>query len=548
MAVRSNLGAAGIGAAMLLLLCTGVGAQAEVGASMTVERIEVRGVTVFPAATIALVKSPFEHREVSAAELQSLCALLTKLYADKGYINSSVQLSDQNVAGGVVVLQAVESSLTQIIVRGNMHLADGYVRRRVEQGVNSPVNLPQIEAAARQLQRDPNIQRVDGRLAAGNIPGQSILTLEVQEQPRFSIGVGFDNHHSSAIGEKEGTVVVGLRDLTGWGDTWRGAVAHSRGDTEGSGSFSIPLNARDANLQLYYSRVSAAIIEQPFESLNVTEQTAIYGFTVEAPLFRRGANRLSLLAGFESEHDITRLLGEPTSIDPGAENGKADATVLYAGVQWNLQGGTYVTETKVTYRRGIDAFGATTNSSSIADANFGLEQVQFTFVQRLNAYAWFSGLSDRAQLFVRGGGQFSQDPLLLFEKYSVGGWNTVRGVPENLLVRDNGMTASLEVQLPAPGWRIEPNLHDLVGAVFFDYGRSWDRANTASQFDTTAPFHFVTAGFGALYHPLKGLDAALYWGRAIENNFGSRDNPLHLGQGDLQKHGVHFALSYVYSF
>jgi hemolysin activation/secretion protein len=219
-----------------------------------------------------------------------------------------------------------------------------------------------------------------------------------------------------------------------------------------------------------------------------------------------------------------------------------------------------VTDLRLSYRRGVDALGATlynraatTNSflnpdPTGADGRFGLEQMQFMHIERLNGLPGMAHVNDRAQLILRASGQLSQNPLLSVEKFTIGGVNTVRGVPENLLVRDNGLAGTLELQLPLPGYRPQAYVGDLVFAPFIDAGRSWDKVNTSQGnplIDTSRANYVATAGLGLLWNPLRGLDAQIYWGREFANNFGA-DNPLHYVPHDLQYHGVHYAVTFVY--
>jgi hemolysin activation/secretion protein len=233
---------------------------------------------------------------------------------------------------------------------------------------------------------------------------------------------------------------------------------------------------------------------------------------------------------------------------------------VLGGIDWLLHGASSVTDLRLTYRRGIDALGATINNQGSqdspfdtnptgADGRFGLEQLQFIFIQRLNGFSWFSRLNDRAQFIARASGQWSQQPLMLLEKFAIGGVDTVRGFPENLIVRDDGTAATLEVQLPVPGYRAQPDSRDVVVAAFVDYGRSWDKVNTSPDnplVNTTDALYIASAGVGVLWNPLQGLDAQMYWGRSIGNNFDAYDNPLNYAPNDLQKRGVHYSVNYIY--
>jgi hemolysin activation/secretion protein len=532
-------------------------ASASSGGQMFVKHVEVRGVTAFKPAVIAALTAPYENRTVTSTELQSLRVALTRLYIDKGYINSGVVLPDQESKGGVVVFQAIEGALTRVEVVGKAKLSPHYVASRIHSHVDDPLNVANLQYALRYLQQDPNVLRLDARLGPGDALGQGVLRLSVEDQPRFSVGVGADNHHSSSTGATVGTAFVGARDLTGYGDEFRGSIGRTDGDTEGSALLSIPVSARNASLQAYYSRSNASIIEQPFKALNIKSTTRTYGLSLTVPLIDRLDNRFAVFLGGESARSFTELLGIPFSFSPGAQNGVAAVAVALGGIDWLHHATSSVTDLRLTYRRGINALGATIYTPGIndpfnpnptgADGRFGLEQLQFIHIKRLNGLPAFAHLNDRAQFLVRASAQITQQPLLSLEKFTVGGISTVRGFPENLLVRDNGAAATLELQLPLPGYRPAPSPRNLVLAPFLDYGRSWDKVNADPGnplHDTSTARYIASAGLGLLWNPLRGLDAQLYWGRGITNNFHG-DNPLNYATHDLQYHGIHFALNYA---
>jgi hemolysin activation/secretion protein len=528
------------------------------GAPVFVKRIEVRGVKAFKPAAIAALVAPYENRTVTSGELQALRVALTRLYVDKGYINSGALLLNQQSSDGVVVFQAIEGTLARIDVGGKGHLSSNYVSARIRDHIDDPLNITDLQAALRYLQQDPNIARLDARLSPGDALGRGVLRVDVDEQPRFSAGLGYDNHHASSTGGNEGTAFFGVRDLTGYGEDIRASAVRTDGDTEGSAVLNVPVSARNAALQLYYSRASALIVEQPFQPLNIKDSTRTYGLSLTEPVLDHLNDRFSLFVGGESDRSSTELLGTPFSFSPGAQNGISAVTAVLGGLDWLLHGASSVLDLRLTYRRGIDALGATINSPATdqlfnpnptgADGRFGLEQMQFIFVQRLDGFPAFAHVNDRAQFIIRASGQYSQQPLLTLEKFTVGGVDTVRGYSENLLVRDDGTAATIELQLPLPGYRAIPDPRDLVFAVFSDYGRSWDKVDTAignPLLNTTDPLYIASAGLGLLWNPLRGLDAQVYWGKGIANNFTRADDPRNFVPDDLQKHGVHFAVNYV---
>src|SRR5690606_19851492 len=115
--------------------------------------------------------------------------------------------------------------------------------------------------------------------------------------------------------------------------------------------------------------------------------------------------------------------------------------------------------------------------------------------------------------------QFSQDPLMSLEKLAIGGVNTVRGYPENLMVRDNGIAASIELHFPLPGWREGGSAQNLTFVPFIDYGRSWDDVDTdpgSPTRNTDKANSIMSAGLGLGWQPVRGLDFQLFRGADID--------------------------------
>jgi hemolysin activation/secretion protein len=84
---------------------------------------------------------------------------------------------------------------------------------------------------------------------------------------------------------------------------------------------------------------------------------------------------------------------------------------------------------------------------------------------------------------LRGWGQYSSDRLNPSEEFAVGGWNTVRGYDERVVIGDNGWIISNELRTPpwSPKGRLgyvsmdnvlglEGGRDELQFLAFFDYG------------------------------------------------------------------------------
>ena len=134
-------------------------------------------------------------------------------------------------------------------------------------------------------------------------------------------------------------------------------------------------------------------------------------------------------------------------------------------------------------------------------------------------------------------GQFADSSLLAMYRLPVGGRYTVRGYRENQFVRDNGVTASLEYQVPLFVDDAGVSRANLAIAPFVDWGRSWDKEDTQLTSGTES---ITSAGVGLLWSPPQGLNAEVYWGY----DFDDQDLPTET----LQDRGFHLQLNYQLNF
>ncbi len=517
-----------------------------------IDDIVLQGNTVLDAAAVEALFSAFEGREVALLDLQQLRLDLNRMYVQAGYVSSGVRIPDQVISDGQLVFEAVESGLSRIDLLPGSRLRDSYILERLHRYIGSPVNTDDLQLALQRLKRDERIDAVDARLQPGAARGESRLALQVTDARRFHWTIGFDNHRASSIGAESPWVAATVRNLTGFGEILDARVAFSEGATVGSAGFSVPLNARDTTLAGYFARSDAKIVEDAFDALDIESLTDTWGVSLSHPLLNGLNRRLTLSLGFESKTSTSKLLGERFSFSPGAEDGESDSRAAYLSVDWLDQGSNHVFAARGTYRRGLDVLGASRFDGDQrlnptgADSEFDLYLLQGLVRYRLKPL--LPVLHERAQLVFRTTAQITWDGLMSVDKIALGGNRSVRGYPENLLVRDNGAHASLEVQLPIPGYTDQPGWRNLVLAPFIDYGRSWDEIDTdpiSATRNTDDVRSVLSAGLGVLWQPLRGLNVQVYWGVDLRDNFAAGEDPRENRDGDLQKDGIHFSLTYA---
>jgi len=495
-----------------------------------VRQFQLTGNTVFADEELAQVTAPYENRRITAEELQEVRHKLTLYYVERGYINSGAVIPDQPVADGVINIQIIEGTLTDIDIGGNKRLRSGYLSNRLALGAGPPLNIQALQQRLQLLQQDPLIARVNAELVPGLKAGEGVLKVQVREETPYQFGLVFANDRPPSVGAERARLYAAHRNLTGWGDS----IALWYGLTEGADdvslAYALPLNAYDTTLTLGFIQSDSTVIEEPFADLDIDSELETYGITLSHPFYRTPQRTFSLGLSLERRHSKTFVQGIPFSFSPGVEDGESTVTVVRFFQEWLDRRLNQVIAVRSTFSLGIDALGATINAGGLPDGRF---------LAWLGQFQWARRFGERGnQVIFRTDLQLARESLLPLEKFSIGGGTTVRGYRENQLVRDNGWVTSLEFRLPIfrlPLPRIShgPEEGMVQLAPFADFGRSW---NTDEP--TPDPKTISSIGLGVRWDPSPSIHAQLYGGLALRN--------IDTAEHDLQDSGIHFALRLFY--
>src|SRR5262249_10812880 len=80
--------------------------------------VHFTGNTVLDEASLQSIVAPYIGKSVTLDDLEEIRQRLTRLYIERGYVNSGAVIPDQDVANGVVDFRFVEGRITDIDVSG----------------------------------------------------------------------------------------------------------------------------------------------------------------------------------------------------------------------------------------------------------------------------------------------------------------------------------------------------------------------------------------------------------------------------------------------
>ena len=485
-----------------------------------VTRIEVEGNTVLLPAALAELGRPYLGRPLGSQDLQSLQDALTRAYVNAGYANSWATLPDQDFVGGVLRVRIVEGQLSDVVITGNRGYSAAYLRERLRGPPGRPLNAFDLEGRIQVLRAEPGIRSIRATVRPGVSRDKAILYAEVREAPRLNASVDVGNLFNPTIGEMGGYVGVGvLNPVAGWGDRFGMMAGLSEGLTDLQLDYEIPVGDWGTGLEGDFRYSEASIVEPSLEALDIRTRYLAAALTLSQPVWQ-GSN-YQIDAGLRAEwrESQSTVLGFPFAFSEAAgADGQLRDFVLRFSQSISAQTGNDAFGFRSTWNFGLNVLGATSApSSDRADFVSWLGQAQW--LRRLEG----SGV----ELFMRANVQLALDPLLPFERFSVGGRFSVRGYRENQEVRDNGYSLGLEARIPvlrAPSGRTL-----LRVGPFVDSGRSWSEPRE----DAGSPVNLASIGVEAVWSPSPRLRFELIYGYRLLS-------VTEAGEKSLQDYGIEF--------
>jgi len=118
-----------------------------------------------------------------------------------------------------------------------------------------------------------------------------------------------------------------VRNLTGFGDALSGTYADGRGGPSYSAAWSIPFGPYGTSFQASYDAETTALIEETLSALNIESEFTSLGLTLTQPLIDTLRQRLALGLTWADRESSSKLLGQPFAFVAGEPEGGTEVRV-----------------------------------------------------------------------------------------------------------------------------------------------------------------------------------------------------------------------------
>lgn len=478
-----------------------------------------KGNTVFSDEQLRGLVKQFIHTPINSIDIEEIRLIITNHYIKNGYITSGAIIPDQDLQDGLLLVEIKEGTLSDIRIRNHGRLKPKYITRRIT-FEDKALHLSTLQDKLFKLQRDPNIKHINARLLPGDIRGRSILELDVREDKPYSLDFELNNHRSVTIGERQGIVSFRHSNLTGWGDAFYADFRKTAATLATQIEYDVPqgIEGNQVYIQAAQNNSNLSEVDPEFDVFSNDYYSLGFGFR---QLIQESKNqRYNVDYRLDHKNSEDSLPLTPCDINMGVTEVNLTSFRLAQSLTYNPRNLYF--SLRHTLSVGVNALNSITCSApNSADHHYASWLWQFIWAKRFSPY--------HLQAVIKGDWQITQDNLLSFEKYSLGGANSIRGYTENFIIRDQGHSLSAELRVPLKTRLRWVDSMQLLGYV--DGGQAWDSDSEGTK-ETLA-----SVGIGYRLYTRKSHLFELLWAKSLHEPTQAEPE-----QHSLQFRGIHVRL------
>lgn len=265
-----------------------------------IKRFKVEGVTLASADELAASLAPFSERSLSLKELDLAANAVATLLQDKGYGLAQAYLPPQRIDGGevrIAVQQGQVDAQQGLRVAGaGERIKPELVERMLAEAVpaGQPLHTGELDAALRVVGETPGVKNVRATLAAGEQPGSTRVTAEVEETRLISGAFWADNHGSRYIGEQRQSALLQLNSPSGHGEQYSLNLSRSRDMDSFKLAGQAQLGERGLKLGAAWAEMRMNLGAE-VAALDLNSRSSVFSLYGSLPL-QRGAQRNSTVS------------------------------------------------------------------------------------------------------------------------------------------------------------------------------------------------------------------------------------------------------------
>lgn len=415
--------------------------------------VEIQGVTAYPLADFASTYEDSLARSVGVEDLVRIAAGITDTYRTDGYFLTRAAVAPHDGQDGVATVVVYEGYVSEVVIQGDG--AEALRPRLASLEGRRPLGIYELDRALALAADTPGVTLTSRIEPVLGDPAQHRLVVDVALQ-RFARGVYLENRGSEAQGPVQAYLTSSGNSLFQPGDqlTLSTLITPERLDELTFAEWAYSMPAGDGRrLRL---AVSGYTTDAPPATTNgwLSGRSAAFSVNLAQALVRSKRQSLWLNTGLDVRHV------EQTYSGTGAADEDLTVARLSLSGRRAIEGG-YLAGT-LGMSQGLDALGATASNAPGLTRN----DADGVFTKINLGLSAYRDIGRYAGIYSQLGAQWSGDPLLNAEEFSVGGSTFGRAYNYGEISGDRALAAMVELRL---GWDPAPeSIRFLQMFLFYD--------------------------------------------------------------------------------
>ena len=422
------------------------------------------GNTLLPRQSIERAVYPYLGPGKSLDVVEKARTDLEQAYHAAGYGTTFVDIPDQTVNSGIVRLHVTEGQLHRVAIEGARYFSAKEIRSAIPAAtVGTTPDLKALGSQVAALNTQTTDRQITPVLGPGSMPGTANLTLKVHDELPLHGSLEVDDRYTADTEKLRATASLSYTNLFNRLDNLALQYQTSPQDTSQvavfAGGYTARLSDRGDNLSFLYIKSDSTVAA--LGTLSVLGKGQIFSTHMQMPFINTARSSQTFSFGLEYK-DFSESIQLAADENFNTPISYFNLSVGHTSV-WRFDGGNQFFWTSSA---NFGPRGAGNSDQEFANKRFRGRPDYFYL--RSEANVRFA-LPFNAALRISAAGQYSVDPIIANEQFSIGGADGVRGYLEAEELGDIGFRSSVE--LGSPQLNLFEKRLSLDGFLFYDIGR-----------------------------------------------------------------------------
>ena len=404
----------------------------------------VDGNTLLDDKTVEKAVYPYAGPDKGLGDVEQARVALEKAFHEAGYATVLVDIPEQDVNEGLVILAVTQGQVERLKVTGSQYHSIRKIKEKVPALAEGEVpHMPTVQAQMQALAGESQDVKVTPVMRAGKTPGKLEVELQVDDELPLHGSVEMNSRSSANTTYSRLIGAIRYDNLWQMGHSaslqYQVSPQNSDEVQVWSGTYALPTHFLDSRLALYGVGISSNTDIATAGALSVVGSGEIFGSRWILPIDSSNGFFQNATVGWDYKNfgQSVQLTGSDTQETP------ISYSPFMIGYTWMHTAESRMSSIDLGMHFSIRGLG--NNAQEFENKRAGAKPDYLYFTGEVSHQ---ETLPYDFRLLLRGTGQVSDQPLISNEQYFAGGPASVRGYHQTEVLGDDGMAGSLELFSP----------------------------------------------------------------------------------------------------